>query len=139
MDDIDPGETGLRGSITSRIPGTGSFDLNAQIKSLQANLGFEELQRMRAASKSGGALGQVSERELELLISAVNAIDPKQSEKQLRKNLRAVKTHYDNYKREIEIMKNKMRERAGQPAEEAPQDDFSAMSDEELRAIINGQ
>ena len=42
---------------------------------IQANLGFSELQDMRDASPTGGALGQVSERELGLLIKAQKPID----------------------------------------------------------------
>jgi hypothetical protein len=39
----------------------------SSLESLRAKLAFEELRKMREASKTGGALGNVTERELELL------------------------------------------------------------------------
>ena len=63
-------------------------------------------------------MGQVSERELALLINALEAIDLEGDPETLKENLNSVITHYNNYKSEIEIMKNKMREKAGQPAQE---------------------
>lgn len=126
--------TGFTGARLGGIEGTKAFDLRANVKTIQANLGFDQLQKMREASKSGGALGQVSERELDLLTSAVNSLNPDQSREQLEANLDKVITHYDNYKREIEKMKRIMRERAG----EAPALDFSSMSTEELERIASG-
>ena len=105
--------TGFAGSLTSGIAGTPAFDLKAKIKTIQAQLGFTQLQQMREASKTGGALGQVSERELDLLISAKNNLNPKQSKEQLLENLNLIVTHFDNYVREINIMKETLREKAG--------------------------
>jgi len=105
--------TGFTGARLGGIEGTAAFDLRSNIKTIQANLAFGQLQKMRAASKTGGALGQVSERELDLLEKAVQSLDPNQSEGQLRSNIKKVFTHYNNYKREIGIMKIKLQERAG--------------------------
>ena len=56
---------------------------------IKANSGFKELQEMRDASPTGGALGQVSERELDLLITASSGIkegmNPKEFYEQLMK------------------------------------------------------
>ena len=113
IDQVSGLTTGFAGSLTSGIAGTPSFDLKAKIKTIQAQLGFTQLQQMREASKTGGALGQVSERELDLLISAKNNLDPRQSKEQLLENLNLIVTHFDNYVREINIMKEKLREQAG--------------------------
>ena len=95
---------------------------------------------MRAASKSGGALGQVSERELDLLINALRSIDLEGGDpEELRRNFQAVVTHYESYKREIEKMKNAMRQEAGVAPVSAPQKPISEMTDEELEAIANGR
>lgn len=131
---VTPKTTGFLGARLGSIEGTDAFDLRANIKTIQANLGFDQLQRMREASKSGGALGQVSERELDLLISAVNSLDASQSDEQLRQNFDLVLKHYENYKLEIEKMKRLMRERAG----ETPAMDMRSLSDEELQRIIDG-
>ena len=126
IEQVTPGTTGIRGALTSGIPGTKSKALKNQIKTVQANLGFDTLTSMRAASKTGGALGQVSERELDLLISAVESLDPELDDATLTRNLNAVVEHYENYKREIEIMKDKLREQAGQPTE--PTNEFEGFS-----------
>ena len=105
--------------LRAKFPGVLGGDVRTlakAIESLQANFGFDTLQKMRAASASGGALGQVSERELSLLINALQAIDQGGDPDVLRENLEAVKTHYNNYISEIEKMKGIMRERAGQSA-----------------------
>ncbi len=111
--------------------------LNRAIKSLQANFGFDTLNEMRQASKTGGALGQVSERELELLINALQALDQGGDVDVLRENLVKVQTHYNNYKREIEKMKRIMRRQAGEDVEE-PTKPIEEMTDSELQAIIDG-
>jgi hypothetical protein len=112
---------GIESRVRGDLPGFLGGDprkLKQEVKSLQANFGFDTLQKMRAASKTGGALGQVSERELDLLINALRSIDIEGDVPTLKENLNAVITHYENYKREIEVMKNAMREQAGQPAED---------------------
>jgi len=54
---------------------------------IKANSGFKELQEMREASPTGGALGAISERELDLLITASSGIkegmNPKEFYEQL--------------------------------------------------------
>jgi hypothetical protein len=47
---------------------------------------------MREASKTGGALGQVSERELKLLTSVFGALDQLQSAEQLKTQLKKIKS-----------------------------------------------
>lgn len=71
--------TGLGGVVLSHIPGTAAKDFAAELKTLAANIAFNELTEMRAASKTGGALGQVSDREGQLLQSALGAIEQDQS------------------------------------------------------------
>lgn len=83
---------GLGGSVTGMIPGSPAADLGATLNTIQADAAFDRLQEMRDASKTGGALGQVSERELALLRDARVALGQEQSPEQLRKNLQ-------NYKR----------------------------------------
>jgi len=113
---VSPTTTGAIGEARKNIPGVVGGEartLRNQIKVIQANLGFDELTAMRAASKTGGALGQVSERELDLLVSAKQALDQGGDDEVLRDNLLKVIEHYNNYKREIEIMKDAMRGQAG--------------------------
>lgn len=78
---------GWAGNALSNIPGTSASDLRKDIGTLQAIAGFDELSAMRAASPTGGALGNVTERELAFLQSVVRNIENSQSPEQLRRNL----------------------------------------------------
>ena len=88
---VNPRTTGLVGATAATIPGTPAADLSNTLSTIQANIGFGELQRMRDASPTGGALGQVSERELALLNSVLGAVSQSQSPQQLQDNLRRLK------------------------------------------------
>lgn len=78
---------GLFGSNAAKIPGTPAHDLAKDLSTLQAIAGFEELSNMRAASPTGGALGNVTERELAFLQSVIRNIENSQSPEQLMRNL----------------------------------------------------
>lgn len=78
------------------IKGTDSYNLLSAVKTIQSNLGFDKLQAIRDASKTGGALGNVSNKEIEFLQGAVRNLDIGQSEDVLRKNLQAI---YESYAR----------------------------------------
>ena len=67
-------------------------DIDALMEQLKAKSGFSTLQEMRQNSPTGGALGQVSDREISLLQNAAAAISQKQSEYQLRKSLLKLKS-----------------------------------------------
>ena len=94
--------TGLTGATLGLVPGTSAYDLDATIDTIKANVGFKELQDMRAASPTGGALGQIAVRELEFLQAAVASLHKGQSQDQIEKNLRSVKTHFENWKKTVE-------------------------------------
>ncbi len=78
---------GFIGSPLSVIPGTPAADLNADLQSIKASMGFEELQEMRNNSPTGGALGQVSDFENKLLASKWANVENSQSPSQLQRNL----------------------------------------------------
>jgi hypothetical protein len=95
------GTTGLPGSILGKVPGTDAYDLRRDVDTVIANIGFAELQAMREASPTGGALGQVAVQELNMLQAVLSSLDPNQSEAQLQKQLMAVKTHYTNWRNAV--------------------------------------
>lgn len=82
--------TGM-GSMLSGVPESGARNFKGQLDTLKANIAFNELTSMREASKTGGALGAVSEREMELLQSALGALDQGQSPEQISAQLQKVK------------------------------------------------
>lgn len=105
------------GSLLSGLPESGARDLQAVIDTIRANLGFEELQAMRDASPTGGALGQVTEREIAFLQAVMGNLDTGQSPEQLLSVLRDIK------KRRAEFRKERMRVLRGPTAQSVPSGD----------------
>ena len=93
--------TGLTGSVLGRIPGREAYDLRADVDTIKANIGFQELQKMRDMSPTGGALGQVAIQELNMLQAVISSLDANQSEAQIKKGLLAARERYSNWKRII--------------------------------------
>lgn len=87
-------ETGFTGAAARNIPGTAGFDLAENVKTIDANAAFNALAEMRANSPTGGALGQVTERELDLLKSSVANLNTAQSQQQFLANLAEAKNVY---------------------------------------------
>lgn len=79
--------TGLGGLVMSLKPGSKASDLRASLDTLTADSAFSALSEMRASSKTGGALGAISERELTLLGAAKRSLSANQSDEQLIKNI----------------------------------------------------
>jgi len=94
--------TGMTGSVLSGIPGTSAFDMEGTINTILANLGFNELQAMRNASPTGGALGQVAVRELDMLQSTLASLRMGQSKTKQVASLKKIKEHYDNWMKTLE-------------------------------------
>lgn len=86
--------TGLTGAGMALIPGTPAYDTNAQIETVISSIGFDRLQKMRDESPTGGALGQVSERELSQLNASLGNLRQSQSRESFKRNLQQVKRHY---------------------------------------------
>lgn len=130
--------TGFFGSQLSKVPGTPAYDLGRTLDTLQASAGFDKLQEMRDNSPTGGALGQVTERELALLQATWGSLTQSQGQSQFEANL-------DRFKRQLEQSwdrVNRAYERdygtsyfdsGSQGAPAAPSDVFS-----QADAIING-
>jgi len=80
------------GSLTAVIPGTPAADLAGTMESIKSNLAFDRLQQMRDESRTGGALGQIVLRELDMLASVWASTQQSQSPQQLRENLGILRT-----------------------------------------------
>jgi len=85
--------TGGLGSWMQYVPyfGQSSTNVSAYISTIKANAGFAQLQAMRDASPTGGALGQVSDFENKLLAATLASLEQSQSWDQLKTNLDTVK------------------------------------------------
>lgn len=109
---------GFIGNLISSVPGSPAYDLGQTIDTIKANIGFDALQAMRDASPTGGALGQVSERELAQLERVLGSLDQAQTPKQLAENLRLIRKHYNNWK--AAVMKASPSDFAERATEEDP-------------------
>jgi len=79
------------GSFLAAIPGSAARDVAALLDTIKGNIGFNELNKMRQSSPTGGALGNVTERELAFLQSVAGSLEQSQSEEQFKRNLGRVK------------------------------------------------
>jgi len=111
---------GAGGALLGAVPGTSATDLQKKIDTIKANIGFDELQSMRDASKTGGALGQVAVQELNYLQSTLGSLDRAQSPAELKKRLQQIDGVLDRYQKSRREAFKKDYGRYPTPAEEAP-------------------
>jgi hypothetical protein len=94
--------------------------LSSMLKTVKAKIGFDTLEQMRQVSPTGGALGQVSERELDFLQNALVPLDQNVGEDMLKDSLDTVRKAYQ---RQMFLMQNEA--------------DLSTKSAEEIEKILN--
>lgn len=82
----------VKQAALSGVPWTDYQALETKTNTLRANTAFDRLQKMRDSSKTGGALGQVSEKELALLQDNLAALKP--TSKTFRQDLEVIKQAY---------------------------------------------
>lgn len=141
IDLVRPGTTGWANALAGNLPATDARALRNAIDTVKGSLAFGELQKMRNASKTGGALGNVSERELDLLERSVETLDPLADSATQARQLAEVMFHYENTKRAMQIMGNALAEQAGEEApftENESEFDVTTMTDQQLQDIIDG-
>ena len=63
-------------ALLSELPASTARKLQGEIDTIISNLTFDKLQSIREDSPTGGAVGQVSDRDMKLLGSTVAALDP---------------------------------------------------------------
>lgn len=81
--------TGVAGAFPN-IPGGDAANAQAKLDALKSQVGFSVLQNMRNNSPTGGALGQVSDRENEMLQNNLAALGRAQSEAEYRRQLQKI-------------------------------------------------
>jgi hypothetical protein len=99
--------SGLTGPAIARLPGTDAYTGAAKLENLQTRSFVSEIQKMRAASPTGGAVGSVTEKEMGALSNIQASLKAGLKESELRKQLqqyissanRALKTIPNEYAR----------------------------------------
>ena len=94
MDESTLPTTGIFSGLQA-IPGSPQHDIARRVDTLKALVGFDQLNTMRQQSPTGGALGQVSERELTFLQSTIGSLELSQSEEQFLENLARVESAFN--------------------------------------------
>lgn len=86
--------TGLGSDLTSKVGGTPA----ATIKNILAMLGgkeaFDALQKMRAESQTGAALGSITENELKLLMNQAAVLDPSSDDETFQRGVKRLMSKY---------------------------------------------
>ena len=97
------------------IYGTDEYDFKNLLDTIKANIGFSELNAIRTAigNKTGGALGNVTERELKFLQQVRGSLNFGQSKEALLSNLQNVQRSYNNIIRVLNDEKPIQRSPAG--------------------------
>ena len=101
-------------SATKIIPGTAARNLEEYIEPLRSEEALSKLNELRDAARAmgmkGSGLGQVTEREIRLLMGARRSLDTAQSERQLDAALKHLETQYRssirNIQRELDNLVN---------------------------------
>lgn len=99
----DPGLdriTGMMGMLPN-MPGGDAARANAKLQQLKTRAAFTVLQAMREASKTGGALGAISDRENEMLSNYLAALDNAQSAEDMRVALTQILQYVQGAKQRI--------------------------------------
>jgi hypothetical protein len=84
------GASGLGFTTTSAFSGSPASSVNSLLSPIKANTAFTRIQKMRQESPTGGALGAVSDKELNLLVSSEASIDPTAGDKVFQSGLDTV-------------------------------------------------
>ena len=98
------------GPLTQFLKTPGAKNLEIKLNSIKATEAFSTLQALRDASKTGGALGQVSERELKLLESARVGLEQAQTPKEFKI---ALKKLQDRVKKSRKLLQDAYRYEIG--------------------------
>lgn len=88
--------TGAAGPFVAKIGGTDAADLQELLVGIKANIAFDQLNAMRAASPTGAALGNVSDNDAKLAQSVYGSLEQAQSKEQFLRTLLRLRRVYND-------------------------------------------
>lgn len=86
--------TGFGASTLSNIGGTPAANVAALLRTVGASTALENLQRMRQENPTGAGVGNVSDKDMALLMSKLAALDQAQSDEQFQQQLGVIEKQY---------------------------------------------
>lgn len=106
------------------IPGTEAFDANDAIKEIQSKVSIDALQQMRQNSPTGGAMGNVSDKDIEILQSALGRLNVERDPSRNIEDIKYIIKEYNRIlglaKRDAERANARIREREQRRTTRAP-------------------
>jgi hypothetical protein len=116
--------TGMFSNMVKWLPGAGqqAIDLQETIKGIGSGISLENLNQMRQASPTGGALGNVSDKQSSLLSDAFGSLSQSQSEPLFLFNLARVENTLNDIvhgegngpaRHDMQAMRNRLRREMG--------------------------
>lgn len=81
-------------TMAALVGGSPAADVKRLRDSLEANIAFNKLNELRQQSPTGGALGNVTDKDMELLKAVVGSLSQDQSPRQFRENLINVRNEF---------------------------------------------
>lgn len=81
-------------AVAGYVPGSDVTNMNSALDTVKALVGFDALQKMRESSPTGGALGQITERELAFLQSVQGSLNTMQGTEQLKSTLGRIRQSF---------------------------------------------
>ncbi len=85
--------TGFVGGVSKNIGFGPAYDEFQRTKTLVSKTAFDTIQAMRAANASGGALGNVSDKDIELLQTELTNLNAEQNPEIFKENLATFRQH----------------------------------------------
>lgn len=84
------GASGIGHGLTERFSGTPAATVAANLKTLGGAEAFKFLQEMRANSPTGGAVGNVSDKDIQLLINQAAQLDPSSNDESFQSGVKTL-------------------------------------------------
>jgi hypothetical protein len=81
-------------TMAALVGGSPAADVKRLRDSLEANIAFNKLNELRQQSPTGGALGNVTDKDMDLLKAVVGSLSQDQSPRQFRENLLNVRAEF---------------------------------------------
>lgn len=88
--------TGIFGNALSGFQNTDAGALRNRLMTIKSNIGFDRLQQMRAGSKTGAALGSISDSEVKTLQAVYGSLEQAQDDAELTYNLKRLHNLYQD-------------------------------------------
>jgi hypothetical protein len=80
--------------LTKWVPGMPAWEVNQHLQSALSNIGIDQLQAMRDASPTGGALGQIPVQQQKRLEQMLGSLDPQAPDHVLENNIKRAMNIY---------------------------------------------